>query len=44
MKSEWVNPFISNAIDVFEQMANINLERSDLSLKQGGTIVFSLFF
>lgn len=37
MKSEWVNPFISNAIDVFEQMANINLERSDLSLKEDPT-------
>lgn len=37
MKAEWVNPFISNAIDVFEQMANITLERSNLSLKEDPT-------
>lgn len=37
MKSEWINPFISNAIDVFEQMANIKLERSDLNLKEDPT-------
>ena len=37
MKSEWINPFISNAIDVFEQMASIKLERTNLSLKEDPT-------
>lgn len=37
MKSEWINPFISNAIEVFEQMASIKLERTNLSLKEDPT-------
>ena len=37
MKAEWVNPFISNAISVFEQMANITFERTNLTLKEDPT-------
>lgn len=37
MKAEWINPFISNAIEVFEQMANIKLEKTNLSLKEDPT-------
>jgi chemotaxis protein CheX len=37
MKAEWINPFISNAISVFEQMANLTLERTNLTLKEDPT-------
>ncbi|HNZ27690.1 MAG TPA: chemotaxis protein CheX [Spirochaetota bacterium] len=37
MKAEWINPFISNAIEVFEQMANIKLEKTNLSLREDPT-------
>jgi CheY-specific phosphatase CheX len=37
MKAEYINPFISNAIDVFAQLANIKLERADLSVKDDPT-------
>lgn len=37
MKVEWVNPFIANAISVFEQMANLTLERTNLTLKEDPT-------
>ena len=34
MKGELINPFISATISVFEQMANIRLEKSGVSLKE----------
>jgi chemotaxis protein CheX len=34
MKAEWINPFISNAISVFEQMTSIKFEKSNLTLKE----------
>ncbi len=37
MKAEWINPFISNAIDVFEQLAQLKLERTSLTLKDDPT-------
>lgn len=37
MKVEWINPFIANAISVFEQMANLTFERSNLTLKEDPT-------
>ncbi len=37
MKVEWINPFIANAISVFEQMANLTLERTSLTLKEDPT-------
>ncbi len=37
MKAEWINPFISNAIDVFDQMANITFEKTNLSIKEDPT-------
>ncbi|MCK4797007.1 MAG: chemotaxis protein CheX [Spirochaetes bacterium] len=37
MKVEWVNPFISNAIQVIEQLAGIRFEKVDLSLKEDTT-------
>ncbi len=37
MKAEWANPFISNAIDVFEQLAHIKFERAELSVKEDTT-------
>lgn len=37
MKSDWINPFISNAISVFEQMADIKLERTNLTLREDPT-------
>ena len=33
MKGELINPFISSTISVFEQMANIRLEKAGISLK-----------
>ena len=37
MKAEWANPFISNAIDVIEQLAHIKFERTELSVKEDTT-------
>lgn len=37
MKAEWINPFISNAIEVFEQMANLKLEKTNLTIKEDPT-------
>lgn len=37
MKAEWINPFISNAIEVFEQMANLKLEKTNLTVKEDPT-------
>ena len=37
MKAEWINPFMANAIAVFEQMANITFEKSSLTLKEDPT-------
>ncbi|HOJ63518.1 MAG TPA: chemotaxis protein CheX [Spirochaetota bacterium] len=37
MKAEWINPFISNAIEVFEQMANLRLEKTNLTVKEDPT-------
>ena len=37
MKAEWINPFISNAIVVFEQMANIKFEKANLTIKDDPT-------
>ncbi len=37
IKAEYVNPFISNAIDVFYQLAGVELKKSDLKLKTDPT-------
>lgn len=37
MKAEWINPFISNAIEVIEQLANIKFEKSELMVKEDTT-------
>jgi chemotaxis protein CheX len=37
MKAKWINPFISNAIDVIEQLAHIRFDRSDLKVKEDTT-------
>ncbi|MCG8568899.1 MAG: chemotaxis protein CheX [Spirochaetes bacterium] len=37
MKAEWINPFMSNAIAVLEQMANIKFERSSMTMKEDPT-------
>lgn len=33
LKVEYINPFISNAIEVFEQLAGVQLKKADLKLK-----------
>ncbi len=37
MKANWVNPFISNAVSVIEQLANIKFEKTDLTIKEDTT-------
>ena len=37
MKATWVNPFISNAVSVIEQLANIKFEKTDLTVKEDTT-------
>ena len=37
MKAKWVNPFISNAISVFEQLGSIKFEKTDISIKEDTT-------
>lgn len=37
IKAEYVNPFISNAIDVFDQLAGVELTKSDMKLKADPT-------
>jgi chemotaxis protein CheX len=37
MKASWVNPFISNAVSVIEQLANIKFEKTDLTVKDDTT-------
>jgi len=37
MKAEWINPFIANAIEVIEQLANIKFEKSDMTVKEDTT-------
>ena len=37
MKAAWVNPFISNAVDVIEQLAHIKFEKTDLTIKEDTT-------
>jgi|YNPMSStandDraft_1061717.scaffolds.fasta_scaffold00031_50 chemotaxis protein CheX len=37
IKAEYINPFISNALEVFEQLANIELKKSEVKLKSDPT-------
>lgn len=37
IRAEYVNPFISNAIEVFEQLAGVELTKSDMKLKSDPT-------
>ena len=34
MKAEWVNPFISNAISVIENLAKIKFEKTNVEIKE----------